>query len=100
MNKPYIKALGAALYIVIVVSLMQGLGSSMAGKPDTVFAPMLMLSLLVISAAIMGWLFFYEPVKLIVENKKKEAISYFSQTLGTFAVFVIILAVVNMAISR
>lgn len=95
MNKPYIKALGAAAYIVLITSVMRFITDHLSAKPDTAFAPMLFLSLFVVSAAVMAWLFFYEPVKLLTENKRGEAVSYFGKTLGIFVVFAVAMLILN-----
>jgi hypothetical protein len=34
----------------------------------------------------MGYLFFYQPVQLFIEGKKKQAVNLFIQTVGVFAV--------------
>ena len=86
MRKPFIHALAAALYIVIIVGVMWT-GVSIL-KHDTIIIPMAMLSLFVLSAAIMGYLFLSEPIQLFIEDKKKEAITFFGKTVGFFACFV------------
>ena len=55
-------------------------------KPDTFFAPVVFLSLLTLSVAVMAFLFFYQPVMLFIEGKKKEAVNFFVKTVGIFAV--------------
>jgi len=54
-------------------------------KPDTFFTPIVFLSLLTLSVAVMAFLFFYQPVMLFIEGKKKEAVNYFAKTVGIFA---------------
>ena len=54
-------------------------------KPDTFFAPIVFLSLLTLSVAVMAFLFFYQPLMLFIEGKKKEAVSLFVKTVGIFA---------------
>jgi hypothetical protein len=83
---PFVSALSAAAYIWGLGFLFQLLESTRGDTPDTVFAPILMLSLLVFSVALMGFLFFYRPVVLLLENKRNEAASYFLKTLATFGV--------------
>jgi len=90
MNKnPFLNAVFAAAYIVIIVLVMNKF-SSVSPPEDSIFAPMTMISLLVLSVAIMGFLFVYEPVRLIIENKKQEAVTFFTKTILTFACFVIL----------
>ena len=94
MKKPFIYASVAALYIVGIVTLIQQSGRIGPNKPDdSVVAPMVMLSLLVLSVSVMGFLFVSEPIMLYVSGKKKEAVSYFMKTVGYFAIYVIVFAV-------
>ena len=72
---------------------MQFIESIRHDTPDTVFDVMGVLSLLVFSAAVMAFLFFYQPILRLVEGKKVEAISYFLKTLGIFGLITAILLV-------
>jgi len=56
-------------------------------QPDTFFAPVVFLSLLTLSVAVMAFLFFYSPLMLFIEGQKKEAVNLFVKTVGIFAVF-------------
>jgi len=64
-------------------------------KPDTIFAPITFLSLLTLSVAVMAYLFFYQPLQIFIEGKKKTAVNLFVQTVGVFgtitAVFLFLL---------
>lgn len=88
MKKPFLHALGAALYIVIIVFIVQFVGSVLKITNGTIVAPMTMLSVFVLSAAVMGYLFLSEPLYLLMENRKKEAITWFAKVVGFFACFV------------
>ena len=92
MKKPFLHSLVAALYIVFIVSIMSSLSSIMP-KEDNIFMPIVMLSLFVLSALIMGFLFLSEPIQLYMENQKKEAADFFLKTVGFFSCFVIIFLV-------
>ena len=81
---PILNAAGAAAYIGAVALFMQFIQSLRHDTPDTLLDGMGVLSLLVFSAAVMAFLFFYQPIVLLIENKKKEALSYFLKTLGAF----------------
>jgi len=83
-------AILASGYIVLVASLMF-FGSRFAGGPDTVLVPIAMLSLFVLSAAVMGYLFLLQPALMYLDGEKKEAIHLFAKTLATFAVITAIL---------
>ncbi len=89
MKTPFLRALSAALYIVAIVLIIQLFAFVLKDQKDTIIIPMTMLSLFVLSAAVMGYLFLSEPLQLLVENKKKEAISSFAKTVGFFACFVV-----------
>ncbi len=57
----------------------------LSNKPDTFFAPVVFLSLLTLSVAVMAFLFFYQPLMLFIEGKKKDAVNLFIKTVGIFA---------------
>ena len=83
-------ALGYIAGIILVISKTS---SIVAHTPDTLLAPLTMLSLFVLSALIMGILFVYEPLRLFLDNQKQQALSFLIKTVGTFACFVVILAI-------
>ena len=85
-RNPYTNALLAGLYIVFVVLLITYGPAYVRDKPDTILAPMAMLSLLVFSVALMGYLFFLQPVQMFLEGQKVEAVELFTKTLAAFAV--------------
>ncbi len=93
MKKPFIHALAAALYIVLIVLVVRGAGMLLAKGNETIIIPMTMLGLFVLSAAIMGFIFLYEPLLFLVQGKKQEALSFFGKTLGFFAMFVLLFAI-------
>lgn len=84
-RNPYINALVAGGYIVFIVLLITYGPTFVREKPDTIFAPMAMLSLFVLSAAFMAYTFFFQPVLMYVEGQRREAIELFTRTLLTFA---------------
>ncbi len=90
MKKPFLRALGASAYIAVMVLVVQGVGTLLKDQNETIIIPMTMLSLFVLSAAVMGFLFLSEPISLLIENKKKEAIVFFAKTVGFFACFVLL----------
>lgn len=85
-KNPVLNALLAALYIVFVVLLITYGPAYVRDKPDTILAPMAILSLLVFSVALMGYIFFLQPVQMYLEGQKREAVELFTKTLGAFAV--------------
>ena len=97
-RNPYINALLAAAYIVFVVLLITYGPAYVRDKPDTILAPMAMLSLLVFSVALMGYLFFLQPVQMFLEGQKVEAVELFTKTLAAFAVITGIVLIVAFTV--
>ena len=88
-KKSFYNAILAAGYITFIVSIINWT-SSIPHKPeDNVFMPITMLSLLVLSVALMGYLFFYQPVLLLLDGKREEAVKLFLGTVAIFAGLVI-----------
>ncbi len=88
MKKPFLHALGAALYIIIIVFVVQGVSTLIESQNGTIVVPMVMLSLFVLSAVVMGFFFLSEPLRLLIEGQKKEAVTFFAKIVGFFACFV------------
>ena len=86
---PFVNAVAAAIYIGLVALFMRFIESLRHDTPDTLLDGMGFMSLLVFSAAVMAFLFFYQPVLRLIENKKAEAVSYFLKTLGIFGAITI-----------
>ena len=97
-KNPYQNALLAAAYIVFVVLLISYGPALVRDKPDTILAPMAMLSLLVFSVAFMGYIFFFRPVLMYLNGQKREAVEFFTKTLVTFAVITGIVILVAFTI--
>ena len=88
MKNPYINAILAGAYIVFIVFVMTRF-TDKAGPDNSMsffLIPMTMLSLFVLSAAIMSFLFVYRPLTMYLDGKKQEAVVFFGKTVGTFAV--------------
>ena len=86
-KNPVINALSASAYIILVVTVMTFVMQPLKNKPDTFFAPITFLFVLTLSVAVMAFLFFYQPLLLFIEGKKKEAVNLFVKTVGIFAAF-------------
>ena len=87
-KNPYINALIAALYIVVVANMMF-FGEKLVAVEETILIPIAVLSLFVFSAAFMGTAFFLQPAQMYLAGMKKEAVSLFVKTLATFAVITV-----------
>lgn len=83
-KNPLLNALAASLYIILVASIMF-YGPRNSGAEDSIIAPIAIISLFTLSAAVMGYLFIYQPLLLLLENKKKEAVQLFLKTVFVFA---------------
>ncbi len=86
MKKSFLYALVAAVYIVFIVNVTNMMSSVVPEK--TILIPMTILGLFVLSAAIMGFLFLFEPITLYIDGKKEEAMIFFAKIVGFFACFV------------
>jgi len=84
-KNPYLNAIIAGVYIVFVVLLITYGPTYVRDKPDTILAPMALLSLLVLSVAFMGYTFLFQPALMYLDGQKREAIELFTRTLVTFA---------------
>lgn len=84
-KNPFVNAICAAAYIILGVVIMNFATQPLRNKPDTFFAPVVFLSLLTLSVAVMAFLFFYQPLMLFIEGKKKDAVNLFVKTIGIFA---------------
>jgi hypothetical protein len=89
-KNPFINALCASGYIILIVSIMTYVTQPLRSKPDTFFAPIVILSVLTLSVSVMSFLFFYQPVLLFIDGKKKVAVNLFVKTVAIFAVFTLI----------
>ncbi len=98
MKKPFLHALTATLYIVDTVLIIQVMAFVLKDQEDTMMIPMTMLSLFVLSAAFMGYLFLSEPLQLLMENRKQEAVAFFAKVVGFFACFVVVFTVLLFVI--
>lgn len=99
MKTPLFHALAAAAYIGLI-SLFFFYGSSLFGPDDNALMPMAMLSLFVLSAAIMGYLFLYRPILTYLEGDKAAALSFFFKTTGLFAGITLVFFALAFLISR
>jgi hypothetical protein len=103
MNKAILKiaglnALGTALYIGLVASLLfyaQNIFGE--NKEDIVLIPIAMLLLFVVSASITGSLVLGRPILWYLDGQKKEAVSLLIATIGFLFAFTV-LAFLGLAI--
>ncbi len=96
VQRSFLNALGTILYITFVALGMTALQKFAGNKPDSFFAPVLFLTLFVLSAGVTASLVLGKPVLMYLANAKKEAVQLFLYTLGWLLVAVIILLIVNI----
>lgn len=92
-KKPLLNALGASVYIFLVVSVMNFVTQPLRSEPDTFLGPIVVLFVLTLSVAVMAYLFFYQPLMLFINGKKKEALDLFLKTVGIFAIVTVVVLV-------
>ena len=80
-------------YIVLVVSILS-LTQSVGQHIPVMFLPMLVLSLLVVSAGTMASLVFGKPIMMYIDGKKREAVLLVFSTIGSLAAFASIFAII------
>lgn len=96
MKKPFQYATLAAGYIVGIVSFIQLLNNWQVD--DNAAAPVLFLSMLVTSVAVMGFLFLSQPIMLYIDGAKKEAVNFFLQTLLFFVLYSVVFTVLLLCL--
>lgn len=99
MKKNILHSLGHAvlvlLYVGLVASIMNN-GSRWFGVKDTAWTPVAMLMLLVLSASITGTLVLGRPLLMYLDGEKKEALKFFSYTIGWLFLLTITVLVVML----
>ena len=88
-NSPLKNALLALGYILLIATLMHLL-ERYAPKEDGFFAPVAFLSLLTLSAAVMGFVFLKAPLEKFWDGDKKGGVELFLKTVGFFALFTVL----------
>ena len=92
-KSPLLNASAAIIYIVLVASVMY-YGPQLAGRVDGVIVPIALLSLFVLSAIVMGFLFLYQPMELYFSGEKKEAIRILVRTIGIFGSMTVVILLI------
>lgn len=89
-KNPIANALAALLYIALV-SLVMWYGGRLSGPAPSFIAPIALISLFTLSAAVMGYIFLFNPGQLYFDGKKKEGLRLFIQTVAVFGLITLIL---------
>lgn len=83
-KNPFINAIAGLIYITLVASIMF-FGLEHAEPGNSVIVPIAVLSLFSLSAAMMGYIFLFQPVQLYLDGKKKQATTLLVHTTLIFA---------------
>jgi len=83
---PFLSALGVVIYVVLVALLMMN-GDAIFGTAQTVVAPIAVLLLFVLSAAVVGALILGKPLMMYLDGEKKDAVKMFIRTVLWLVVF-------------
>lgn len=83
-KNPFINGLAATTYIVVIAAIMTIGVKTMANTDNSIMVPVAFISLFTLSAAIMGYLFLYQPGQLYFDGQKKQAVKLFLQTVASF----------------
>ncbi len=95
-----INALGTALYVVLVVSILFN-GDKIfpsSDGPKNIVVPMIMLLLFVFSAAVTGSLVFGRPLMWYLDGRKQEALSLLGYTIASLFGILVILFVAALLV--
>jgi hypothetical protein len=95
VKRGIINALATGAYVT-VIGLFIANANTFFGTHDKPFTPVVVLLLLVLSAAVCGSLLFGQPAMWYVDGKKKQALKLLGATLGSLAVITLV-AMVGLA---
>lgn len=82
-------ALMAVTYIAVIALFLFYVPKHFA-PVETVLVPVMMLSLFVLSAAMMVYFFLATPVELYVKGEREEAFRFFGKTIAAFAAITLV----------
>jgi hypothetical protein len=91
VQRGFVSALGVTAYTALVGGLMFNAEHFFGNKPDTVLAPISVLTMLVLSVGIVGCLIFLKPIIMYLDGKKVEAVKLVVATLAWLAGFTVVL---------
>ena len=89
VKNSFLNALGTAIYIVLVVLLVNNLERFLP-KEDNLLMPISALMLFVLSATVTGGLVLGKPVMMYLNGERPEAVRMLIYTLGWLALFTVI----------
>lgn len=90
VQRSLLNALGVVAYVTTLVTIVRN-GERIFGSVNEAVAPILFLTVFVLSAAVTGGLVLGKPLFMYLNNQKNEAIKMFIYTLCWLALAVVIL---------
>lgn len=99
-KNPFYNATFAIAYIIGIVTLASFAPILFGNQKDNILMPMGMLALLVLSVAVMAYLFFYQPVIMLLDGERTNAVKLFLQTVGIFAGATVVVLLISILVSR
>ena len=99
-KNPFLNSLTAIIYIVCIILLIMYIPQVIGTGKDNILTPMAALSLFVLSAALMGYIFLYQPILMIVEGQKETGVKLFLKTVGIFACGTLAIFIISLIISN
>lgn len=98
-KNPFLNALSASAYITVLVSGISYIAPKANIPEDGIIIPIMMLSLFVLSVAMMGYFFIYQPLRLLFGNKQQEAVRFFLLTVSSFAGITVVVVAALLVLS-
>ena len=100
MNKnPTVNALLAAVYISILSSIVY-FSPHYAHPTQSVFMPIVFLSVFTLSPGVMIYLFILTPFRMYIDGDKQNALKWFMKALVSFAVITIIFGISLLVVGK
>lgn len=93
--RSFIHAVTVLLYVVGVAILISN-GEKIFGGQDTIYIPIFMILLLVVSATVVGGLVLGRPILMYWDGNKKEALKFLVMTVGWLFLFLILILVLRI----
>lgn len=98
IKRALINSLSTFAYIVLIGIFFRNIEKINFGERDTVLAPIFMLMLFVLSAALTSSLVFGQPLFWYLDGKKKESLQLLASTLGIFFIITLTVFIGNILV--
>ena len=98
-TNPFYNALSAIAYIAtLVTTVFYGPNLLEGVVEESIFLPMGFLATFVLSAALMGYFFLYQPLLLLLDGHREKGVKLFLETVGIFAVATVLVIVIALIV--